>query len=157
VRYHRPMKRLPPTLLCLAVLLALACSSSDEGPTDPGTTNRRLVINFAIESANGIGTLQEVQLLFDNQGIARYAGAAAAAVSVQGSVRDVVPGSHTVAVRIDRQVQSPILYRMGQANGPASSVVVSNASGTVLATLNLPRETVLLATGDSQRYTIQVP
>jgi hypothetical protein len=151
------MKRLSLTLLCLPLFLILACSSSDEGPTNPGTTNRRLVVNFAIESANGIGTLQEVQLLFDNQGIARYAGAAASAVSVQGSINDVPPGNHTVAVRIDRQVQTPLLYRMPQNNGPVNSVVVSNASGTVLTTLNLPRETVLLATGDSRIYTIQVP
>lgn len=151
------MKRLSLPLFCLPLLLALGCSSSDEGPTNPGTTNRRLVINFVIESANGIATLQEVQLLFDNQGIARYSGATASVVSVQGSINDVPPGNHTVAVRIDRQVQTPLFYRMAQNNGPVNSVVVSNASGTVLTTLNLPRETVLLATGESRTYTILVP
>jgi hypothetical protein len=149
------MKRL--LALSLLSLTALACSGGSDTPTDPGTPQRRLAFSFAIESANGIATLEEAQLLFDGQVIGRYSGAATAAVLLQPVLASVAPGNHLLSIRVERQVATPILYRLGRASGALNSVIVSNAAGAVLTTLNLPRENLSMATGDAKQYTLLVP
>jgi hypothetical protein len=146
-------------LLALPLLgfLALACSGGSDTPTDPGTPQRRLAISFAIESANNIATLQEAQLLFDGQVISSYSGAATAAVLLQPVLSSVAPGNHTLAIRVERQVATPILYRLGRASGARNSVIVSNATGAVLTTLNFALENLSMATGDSKSYSVQIP
>lgn len=145
-------------LSALAVLCALpllSCSGGDESPTDPGELTRNLVIKFVIDNAAGVQTITTARLLFDNQLIDRYQGAAARAVGFNTVVERVSPGQHTVAFAVEHAAQGAVFYRMGVPAANTVSVSIPPASTSTV--IILPSEQLALTSGQVREYRIQIP
>lgn len=145
---------------CFLLIGLAACGGGGDGPTGPGTSadSRLLLISFTLQNADGGGTLQEARLLLDSRIVGTYRGDAAGVVDLGGVALSVPTGNHTLSVVIDRQTQSPSRYSMGklEPNSLPNMIFVQGDQGPI-AFLSLPRETVILRTGDLHRITVNIP
>lgn len=154
------MTSLRMVVLCAIASLSLACSGGSDGngsPTEPAV-RRDVVIGFYVWNVARQRTLQETRLLLNDQVVATFTatGNGASEAFMTGTVRGVTTGTHTLTVTIVRQTRTPTRYLMGTPNVPNSYAVNRQEGGTIVLT-QLPWEEIVLATGESRRYSINVP
>ena len=154
------MPSLKVLVLCTIASLCLACSGGGDGnggPTAP-EVRRDVVVGFYVWNVARQRTLQETRLLLDDQVVATFTatGSGASEAFMTGTVRGVTTGTHTLTVIIVRQTRTPTRYLMGTPNVPNSFAVNRQEGGTIVLT-QLPLEEIVLATGESRRYSIDVP
>lgn len=143
--------------------LAAACGGSDS-PTEPTlptpgspTSTRTVTIHYVVatEDWRRDYKIQEVHLLWDGRVIKGWSGTAANMVGLDVSVTGVTPGRHELGVRIVRQTTSPSRYLLG--NPLQYNFVTLVTPDQVRRTIDLPRPTVTVQTGQATSQTVTIP
>jgi len=137
-------------ILALAGMCALGCGGGGGSPTS--ANGFFLVFRVAVNNTAGQATINQAQLLFDGVTISiAVPSPAAATASLNVSGSGAGSGSHTMQVAIVDQTSSPNSYTVTMP-----SIIVADANGTVLKTIQLNTQTATLATGGSISYSFSL-
>ena len=135
--------------LALAGTLALGCSGSS--PTS--SSGFTLVFRVTLANTAAKGTINQAQLLLDGATISINVPSPPAAplapLNVTGS--GASSGSHTMQVVIVDQTSSPNSYTV-----TTPTILVADANGNALKTIQLSTQTATLATGGSINYSFSL-
>jgi hypothetical protein len=133
--------------MTLAGLCALGCSGSSP------TSSSGFILAFTVPMANTANqpTILAAQLLFDGVTVevsAQAQGFTATTFLVSSGAQS---GPQTLQVLLNSQTSSPNSYTVTMP-----SVVVADANGNVLKTIQLSTQTAILATGGSINYSFSI-